>query len=77
MSYQIAGRAVKSEYLALGTLLSTGFLAYASTGGSKKSAATVSAKPAPISVGDASSDEQDFIRQFVEAAEKEEAHAKH
>jgi len=70
MSYQIAGRAIKSEYLALGTLVSTGLLAYASTRGNKKAAPSPSA---PISLPDASTDEQDFVKQFVAAAEKEDA----
>ncbi|KIO29304.1 hypothetical protein M407DRAFT_242657 [Tulasnella calospora MUT 4182] len=73
MSYVIAGRAIKSEYLALGTLFSTGLLAYASMGGKKAAPAGSSA---PIVVPDASKDEQDFVRQFIEAAEKEEAHHK-
>ncbi|KAG9034728.1 hypothetical protein FRB95_012678 [Tulasnella sp. JGI-2019a] len=77
MSYQIAGRAVKSQWLALGTLLGTPIVVYPFLGGGDKKPA--SAKPAPIAVPGASSDEQEFIKNFVEAAEKEghAATAKH
>ncbi|WOO85122.1 uncharacterized protein LOC62_06G008621 [Vanrija pseudolonga] len=45
MSYNIAGHAIKNEYLALGTILSTiGIAVVASGGGDKKKAAA----PAPI-----------------------------
>ncbi|KAJ9107680.1 hypothetical protein QFC21_001140 [Naganishia friedmannii] len=41
MSYQIAGRAIKNEYLALGTILSTAAIAVASMSGDKKAPAPV------------------------------------
>ncbi|KAF8694999.1 deoxyribose-phosphate aldolase, partial [Rhizoctonia solani] len=72
----IAGRRVANEYLALGTLFSTGAIAWAaSRGGSKK-------KPEPeslldkakstLGVGD--SDEEAFIKKFIADAEKEAKH---
>ncbi|ADV19736.1 hypothetical protein I315_03892 [Cryptococcus gattii Ru294] len=76
MSYTIAGRAIKNEYLALGTIISTIGIAVASSGGSDKAAAS----SAPVSVSDDKTitgetpEEEDFIRQFVAEAEKSEKH---
>ncbi|KAF9788599.1 hypothetical protein BJ322DRAFT_1209603 [Thelephora terrestris] len=78
MSYVILGRAIKTEYLALGTLLGTVGLSMGLTGGSKD------AKPKTIeqakeSVGlNASSKEEealvDSIQRFIADAEKESKH---
>ncbi|ODN73724.1 hypothetical protein L202_07265 [Cryptococcus amylolentus CBS 6039] len=74
MSYQIAGRAIKNEYLALGTIISTIGIAVASTGGDK---AAAPASSAPVAVSDDKTitgetpEEEDFIRQFVSEAEKQ------
>jgi len=67
MSYVIAGRAIKNEYLALGTFGLTGAIAALSMRGGDKKAAT---KPAPISAG-SSSDEESFIKDFVAKMEEE------
>ncbi|KIR30964.1 hypothetical protein I307_00777 [Cryptococcus deuterogattii 99/473] len=76
MSYTIAGRAIKNEYLALGTIISTIGIAVASTGGSDKAAA--SSTPVPVSddktITGETPEEEDFIRQFVAEAEKSEKH---
>ncbi|WVQ82806.1 hypothetical protein IAT38_004938 [Cryptococcus sp. DSM 104549] len=74
MSYVIAGRAIKNEYIALATILSTVGVAVAATSGGEKKSAT--AGPAPVAqdqtiTGD-SAEEVDFIRQFVAEAEKDE-----
>ncbi|KAH7882818.1 hypothetical protein F5I97DRAFT_133061 [Phlebopus sp. FC_14] len=74
MSYVIFGRAIKTEYLTLGTLFTTGTIAYASMGGKKDTSA---GKPmaervkeaVPISAG--SSEEEQFIKNFIAEAEKE------
>ncbi|KAG8735451.1 hypothetical protein FRC11_003262 [Ceratobasidium sp. 423] len=74
--YVIAGRRVANEYLALGTLFTTGAIAWgASRGGSKK-------KPEPenlvdkvkSALGAGESDEEAFIKQFIADAEKEAKH---
>ncbi|GFZ44525.1 hypothetical protein JCM24511_02248 [Saitozyma sp. JCM 24511] len=73
MSYNIAGMAIKNEYLALGTILTTIAVGATQLGGSKDAG---SKAPAPIaqdtSIAASSSAEEDFIRQFVAEAEKEE-----
>jgi len=78
MSYVIFGRAIKTEYLTLGTLFTTGAVTYASLGGSKKEAPSPG-KPlvervkeaVPIKAG--SSEEEQFIKNFIAEAEKEDA----
>ncbi|GHJ90232.1 hypothetical protein NliqN6_6634 [Naganishia liquefaciens] len=74
MSYVIAGRAIKNEYLALGTILSTAAIAMAATSGEKKA-------PAPVqeqsNIEASSSEEADFIKNFVAEAEKEGHADKH
>ncbi|WVR03092.1 hypothetical protein IAU60_000081 [Kwoniella sp. DSM 27419] len=71
MSYNIAGRAIKNEYLVLGTIFATVAGAMAATGGSDKAAAP----SAPVSVKEdktitgETAEEEDFIRQFVSEAE--------
>ncbi|CAD6564445.1 MAG: hypothetical protein TREMPRED_004989 [Tremellales sp. Tagirdzhanova-0007] len=74
MSYTIAGMVVKNEYLALGTICTAigGYLA--TSGGGDKNATTKG--PVPVtedhSITADSKDEEDFIRQFVAEAEKED-----
>lgn len=48
MKSVIAGRAVKSEYLAIGTLLTTGLAAWASSGGSKTAAPPTKGTPVTV-----------------------------
>ncbi|KIJ35284.1 hypothetical protein M422DRAFT_782573 [Sphaerobolus stellatus SS14] len=69
MSYVIAGRAIKSEYLAIGTLVSTIGLAVAMSGGSKKKD-TAAHTPATQTFGGGSKEEDDFIRNFIAEADK-------
>ncbi|OCH87775.1 hypothetical protein OBBRIDRAFT_805825 [Obba rivulosa] len=80
MSYVILGRAVKSEYLAIGTILGTVGLSMLATGGSKKEA-----KPAPstplkqvvesaVPINASSKEEEELmnsIKKFIADAEKE------
>ncbi|KAF9517846.1 hypothetical protein BS47DRAFT_1483046 [Hydnum rufescens UP504] len=76
MSYRIAGRLIKNEYLAIGVLTSTAAIAYASLGGgSKKAVATDKAGSIVDSVKGTfkSDDEEAFVREFIAKAEKEEA----
>ncbi|KAI9633250.1 uncharacterized protein MKK02DRAFT_39229 [Dioszegia hungarica] len=73
MSYNIAGMVVKNEYLALGTMVATGAIAYGKLSGGEKPTGPV--RPAPIekdqTITATSKAEEDFIRQFVAEAEKE------
>ncbi|WVN87597.1 uncharacterized protein L203_102780 [Cryptococcus depauperatus CBS 7841] len=73
MSYTIAGRVIKNEYIVLGTIASTIGIVVAASGGSDKSA---SSKPVPVSedktISGQTPEEEDFIRQFVAEAEKSE-----
>ncbi|KAH9924367.1 hypothetical protein B0H21DRAFT_151291 [Amylocystis lapponica] len=79
MSYVILGRAIKNEYLAIGTILGTVGLAVSLSGG-KKEAPAHSGKPTLEQVKDAvkfnasSSEEEEFIKKFVADAEKEAKH---
>ncbi|KAI0945368.1 hypothetical protein AcW1_001608 [Taiwanofungus camphoratus] len=79
MSYVIFGRAIKNEYLALGTILGAVGLGLLSTGG-KKEAPAGSGKQTTEQVKDtpkfnaSSSEEEEFIKKFVEDAEKESKH---
>ncbi|RXK42685.1 hypothetical protein M231_00241 [Tremella mesenterica] len=70
MSYVIAGKAIKNEYLALGTIFAAVGAAVVSSGGSKKSSSTI--PPIAETVKSESKEEADFIQQFVAEAEKEE-----
>ncbi|BEJ14384.1 hypothetical protein CspHIS471_0401510 [Cutaneotrichosporon sp. HIS471] len=76
MSYNIAGKAIKNEYLAIGTILSTIGIVVAASGGDKKAA--TDAAPPPVkqdsSINTGNSDEDEFIRAFVAEAEKEGSH---
>ena len=51
-SSQILGRAIKNEYLALGTILGTAGIVMASMGGSKKAAPASEGKPSIQSIKD-------------------------
>ncbi|GAB1319588.1 ATP synthase subunit K, mitochondrial [Madurella fahalii] len=65
-TYSILGKQVGSHYLAMGILGTLFGTAYSFTGGSKK---TPGATP-PINAS--SSDEADFIKNFMEQAEADE-----
>ncbi|KAK7683138.1 hypothetical protein QCA50_013811 [Cerrena zonata] len=73
MSYQIFGRAIKNEYLALGTLLTTVGVALSASGGKKDThvPASGSGKPTLEQVKDtvkytaSSSEEEEFIKKFI------------
>ncbi|GJJ10354.1 hypothetical protein Clacol_004580 [Clathrus columnatus] len=73
MSYVIAGRAIKSEFLALGTLLSTAAVAAISMSGDKKE----KAKPEAVKIEASSNEEEEFIRNFIAEAEKADKDSKH
>ena len=80
MSYVILGQTIKNEYLALGTMISTGLGAWAATrGGSKKAEPQGAGKAALEKVKESvpfnasSSEEENFIRKFVADAEKEDS----
>ncbi|KAH7322146.1 hypothetical protein B0J17DRAFT_684404 [Rhizoctonia solani] len=74
--YVIAGRRVANEYLALGTLFTTGAIAWgASRGGSKKQPEPESlVDKAKSAFGVGESDEEAFIKKFIADAEKEAKH---
>ncbi|TFK38096.1 hypothetical protein BDQ12DRAFT_683967 [Crucibulum laeve] len=79
MSYQILGRAIKNEHLALGVLVSTFGGAYLATrGGSSDAAkkpASVQQAKASVPINAGSSEEEKFIQNFIAEAEKEGAAA--
>ncbi|EPQ53438.1 hypothetical protein GLOTRDRAFT_100603 [Gloeophyllum trabeum ATCC 11539] len=70
-SYTILGRAVKNEYLAIGTLLGTAALALGATGGKKDAPKDV--KEA-VKFESSSKEEADFIKKYIEEAEKDAKH---
>ncbi|EIW55452.1 uncharacterized protein TRAVEDRAFT_49942 [Trametes versicolor FP-101664 SS1] len=78
MSYVILGRAIKNEYLALGTIFGTVGATLLATGGKKEPAPA--AKPTlqqikeTVKVNASSSEEEDFIKNFIAEAEKESKH---
>lgn len=75
MSYVVLGRAIKTEYLALGTLFGTVGLAMGLSGGSKDTKPkTVEQVKESVSLNASSKDEEAFIRQFIADAEKESKH---
>ncbi|KAJ3564745.1 hypothetical protein NP233_g8095 [Leucocoprinus birnbaumii] len=78
MTYTILGRAIRNEHLALGVLLTAFGGGYAASRGGKSES-----KPIPQSVKEAkasvpiaagSNDEEEFIKKFIEEAEKENKH---
>ncbi|WWC67346.1 uncharacterized protein I206_101254 [Kwoniella pini CBS 10737] len=73
MSYNIAGRAIKNEYLVLTTIAATVGIAVSQLGGGDKSSssAPVSVKEDKTITGE-TPEEEDFIRQFVSDAEGSE-----
>ncbi|KAH9933900.1 uncharacterized protein B0H18DRAFT_982629 [Fomitopsis serialis] len=83
MSYVILGRAIKSEYLAIGTLATAVGVGLLSTGGKKEAAPPSSGKSAIETVKEtvkfnagSSEEEQlmDSIKKFIDDAEKEAKH---
>ncbi|OJT02802.1 hypothetical protein TRAPUB_6658 [Trametes pubescens] len=81
MSYVILGRAIKNEYLALGTIFGTVGATLLATGGKKEPAPA--AKPTlqqikeTVKVNASSSEEEDLmnsIKNFIAEAEKESKH---
>jgi len=80
MSYVILGRAIKNEYLALGTLFGTAALALSFSGGSKQAPAPTPGKPTleqvkeTVKFNAGSSEEEQFIKNFIAEAEKESKH---
>ncbi|KAI0251902.1 hypothetical protein BJV78DRAFT_1207610 [Lactifluus subvellereus] len=79
MSYTILGRAIKTEYLALGTLLSTVGLSYAAASGGSKDAKpihkqTLQEVKDSVKLDSSSKEEEEFIKNFVAEAEKGSKH---
>ncbi|KAH9852513.1 hypothetical protein C2E23DRAFT_825896 [Lenzites betulinus] len=77
MSYVILGRAIKNEYLALGTIFSTVGLTLLATGGKKEAPAakpTLAQVKESVKVNAGSREEEDFIKNFIAEAEKEAKH---
>ncbi|KAK0211451.1 hypothetical protein IW262DRAFT_1467930 [Armillaria fumosa] len=75
MSYVILGRAIKNEYLALGTFASVFGGAFLATRGGKKDApAPTLVEQVKANVTSGNSEEEEFIKKFVEEAEKEAKH---
>ncbi|ORX93597.1 hypothetical protein K493DRAFT_408342 [Basidiobolus meristosporus CBS 931.73] len=70
--YVIAGKKILNEYLAIGTLVGLGASVYAATKytGSKKPETPIADKPLPTV--DTTVDEEDFINEFIKAAESEQ-----
>ncbi|KAF8970370.1 hypothetical protein BDZ97DRAFT_1791040 [Flammula alnicola] len=80
MSYQIFGRAIKNEYLALTVFGTTFGAAYLATRGGSKAQAkptTVQQAKESVPVNASSSEEEQFILNFIKEAEKEGASAAH
>ncbi|KAI0039868.1 hypothetical protein FA95DRAFT_1684089 [Auriscalpium vulgare] len=76
MSYTILGRAIKTEYLAIGTLLSTvGISLAAASGGSKEPAPkNLQQVKESVKFESSSKEEEDLatsIKNFIKEAEKE------
>nr|GAT55844.1 predicted protein [Mycena chlorophos] len=71
MTYVIFGRAIPKQYLSMGTLATiAGVAAYSSSGKSKAPKSVDEAKQSvPLNAG--SKEEEEFIRQFIAEAEKE------
>ncbi|RDX54645.1 hypothetical protein K466DRAFT_501894, partial [Polyporus arcularius HHB13444] len=73
MSYVILGRAIKNEYLALGTIFGTAGLTALAMGGGKKEAAkpTLQQVKEAVPITASSREEEDFIKKFIADAEKD------
>jgi len=75
MSYVILGRAIKTEYLALGTIFGTVGLAMGLSGGSKEpKLKTVEQVKNSVKLDASAKEEEDFIKQFIADAEKDSKH---
>ncbi|THH13294.1 hypothetical protein EW146_g6907 [Bondarzewia mesenterica] len=79
MSYVILGRAIKSEYLALGTLLTTAGISYiAASGGSKESPkGSLQEVKDSVKIDSSSKEEEnlmDSIKNFIAEEEKASKH---
>ncbi|PAV20335.1 deoxyribose-phosphate aldolase [Pyrrhoderma noxium] len=82
MSYQVFGRAIKNEYLSLGTIITAAVVAYGSMSGGKKEAApsgsslkeTIEKAKETIPLGAGSSEEEQFIKNFIAEEEKKAHH---
>ncbi|KAF8694110.1 hypothetical protein AX14_002170 [Amanita brunnescens Koide BX004] len=79
MSYVIFGRAIKNEHISLGVLTTAFGGAWLATRGGKKSAPPQSVEQARASVplNASSNEEEEFMKNFIAAAEKDDGHAKH
>ncbi|ETW75900.1 hypothetical protein HETIRDRAFT_106543 [Heterobasidion irregulare TC 32-1] len=76
-SYSVVlGRAVKTEFLALGTLVGTAALSYAAASGGSKEAPKTSLQEVKdaVKIDSSSKEEEDFIKTFIAEAEKESKH---
>ncbi|ETS83604.1 hypothetical protein PFICI_05480 [Pestalotiopsis fici W106-1] len=71
-TYSILGRQVGSHYLAMGVLTALFGGTYAAVGGGSKASAAVKTPP----INASSSDEESFIKNFLDQANKDEK-AKH
>ncbi|KIM55713.1 hypothetical protein SCLCIDRAFT_133958, partial [Scleroderma citrinum Foug A] len=77
----IFGRAIKTEYLTLGTLFATAATAYSAMGGKKDT--TAASKPIAervseaVPINAASKEEEEFIKNFIAEAEKESGGSSH
>ncbi|KAI0711143.1 hypothetical protein C8T65DRAFT_647650 [Cerioporus squamosus] len=76
MSYVILGRAIKNEYLALGTIFGTAGLTMLAMGGGKKEAAkpTLQQVKEAVPISASSREEEDLmdsIKKFIADAEKD------
>lgn len=80
MSYVILGRAIKNEYLALGTIFSAVSIGMLASGGKKETPAPSAGKSVleqakeSVKFNAGSSEEEQFIKKFVEEAEKDAKH---
>ncbi|KAI0777298.1 hypothetical protein BD413DRAFT_467344, partial [Trametes elegans] len=73
----ILGRAIKNEYLALGTIFGTVGLTLLATGGKKEASAakpTLEQVKQSVKVDASSREEEEFIKNFIAEAEKESKH---
>jgi len=78
MTYTILGRAIKNEHLALAVLASTFGGAWLSTRGGKSQQApiagqSIQAVKESVPINASSSDEEQFIKDFIAEAEKGDA----
>jgi len=79
MSYVILGRAIKNEYLALGTIFSAVGIGMLASGGKKEAPppsgkSTLEKVKETVKFNASSSEEEEFIKKYVEEAEKEAKH---